>query len=102
MTDEATTPLPWIDGPYGEIWVGVRKDLSGKWVEDGSAEIVATSRNPANRALVIRAVNAHDAMFKALGPLSYCDPKTPPAGVAIEDWEAAIEDAKEARRLALA
>lgn len=61
------TPTPWIDGPFGDIWVNVQRDLSGKWSEIPGKDptIVASVSNAegqpaaANRALIVTAVNAY-------------------------------------------
>lgn len=36
------TPGPWINGPYGQVWIGLRLDPDGKWRDDGEPQIVAS------------------------------------------------------------
>ncbi len=45
-------------------------------------------------ARLVRVCNAHHGLVEALKPLSFCDPDSPPPGVAVEDWRAAVETAR--------
>lgn len=69
----AHTATPWIDGPYGQIWVGVHV-IDGRWDEVAANKgviIASVASDPslpfeANRAFIVRSVNSHARLVDLL------------------------------------
>jgi hypothetical protein len=59
MSDDKTTPRPWMADPDGDIRNIVHE--RGKF-----CDVVVLGVKPGDAALIVRAVNAHDGLVKAL------------------------------------
>ncbi len=64
MSKTEPTKGPWIAGPYGDVWVGIHRNADGKWDEDspGSAVVVTSPSNPADRPLIAAAWSMREAL----------------------------------------
>jgi hypothetical protein len=63
--------------------------ITSKWLARHDPAHVTVLPDP-------RLVDAAPDMLAALLPLSFCDPETPPHGVAVADWKPAILAARAA------
>lgn len=102
-----TSPRPWF--VQRTKFAGLADGMNYVTVHNGFISICKMTGSEGmqvdevpDASLIVRAVNCHDELVKALLPFSFCDPVTPPAGVLIQDWGPAVLAARDAVKKAQA
>lgn len=94
MSETKFTPGPWS---AGGTQAGSAVFAGQECVASLSFTMPPVEQRAANAHLIAAAPD----LLKALGPLVFSDPESPPPGVMVEDWRGAVEAARTAHSKAL-